>query len=139
MRGYLLQAIGLLTRFAWIPWLLTSLFFAALHSLNPEIEAYGFGIMILGYLSMGLFLGWLTLRYAGLEIAIGVHIANNLYASLLVTFPNSAIPSPALWNMRTFSALNGLIALWGMILLFALLVRWLLPRVEARAPRESDL
>ena len=125
MRGYLMQALGLLARRPWLPLLLSAVAFAALHWQNPEAGAYGWPVMFLSYLSMGLLLGWITWRFAGLEAALGLHIANNLYASLLVTFPDSAIPSPALFTMRSFDPLLSLIALWAMAALYLLAFAWL--------------
>jgi uncharacterized protein len=83
--------------------------FGLLHGVNPEIEAFGFRTMMVYYIGMGLFLGWITLKSAGLELAIGLHIANNLYASLMITFPESAIPSPALFSLREFDPTSGVI------------------------------
>jgi len=111
MRGYLMQAIGLVTRWLWLPLLVSSLVFASLHSFNPEIEEYGFWTMMLAYLAMGLLLGWVTLRTHGLEAAMGLHIANNLYAALLVNYPGSALPAPSLFIMRRFDPWQGLVAL----------------------------
>jgi hypothetical protein len=131
MRGYLMQAIGLRTRAPWLPLLFSAVAFALLHGLNPEVGAYGWPIMFLSYLSMGLLLGWVAWHYAGLEAAMGLHIANNIYASLMVTFPDSAIPSPALFVMRSFDPLLSLIVLWAMAALYLLGFAWL----ERRASR----
>ena len=124
-RGYLMQGLGLLFRRAWPPLLLSSAIFAALHSFNPEIVTYGFPVMIASYLSMGLFLGWITLRNEGLEAALGLHTANNLYAALLVNYPSSAITSPALFTMRTFNPYIALLSFYIMAALYLLLFRWL--------------
>lgn len=111
MRGYLMQAIGLITRWLWLPLLISSLAFAGLHSFNPEIEEYGFWAMMPAYLAMGLLFGWVTLRTHGLEAAMGLHIANNLYAALLVNYPGSALPAPSLFIMRHFDPWQGLVVL----------------------------
>jgi uncharacterized protein len=102
-RGYLTQAVGLLSRGAWLAILVPSILFGIVHGLNPEVGSFGFGVMMIYYIGMGLLLGWVTLRSAGLELAAGIHIANNLYASLVVTFPESAIQSPALFTVREFN------------------------------------
>jgi uncharacterized protein len=120
-RGYLTQAFSLLGRGRWLAWIGPALLFGLLHGVNPEIEAFGFRTMMVYYIGMGLFLGWITLKSAGLELAIGLHIANNLYASLLITFPESAIPSPALFSLREFDPASGVIVFLLMVLLYLLL------------------
>jgi uncharacterized protein len=70
--------------------------------------------MMVYYIGMGLFLGWITLKSKGLELAVGLHVANNLYASLMVTFPDSAIPSPALFTIREFDPNSGIIVFFLM-------------------------
>lgn len=109
-RGYLTQWVGLLTRSLLAALILPSLIFGLLHSANPEIAAYGFGWMMANYIGVGLLLGWITLRSQGLELALGLHAANNFY-SLLVTFPNSALKTPALVTVQTFDARLGLLLL----------------------------
>lgn len=120
-RGYLLQGSGLLTRQPWAAVLLSSLLFASLHLSNPEVSTYGLPIMITYYLCMGIFLCVITLRTKGLEAALGLHAANNLYAILVVTFPGTALPSPAFFRMLEYDSLLGLIAFLVMILLYLIL------------------
>jgi uncharacterized protein len=120
-RGYLTQAFGLLARGPWLAWTGPALLFGLLHGVNPEIEAFGFRTMMVYYIGMGLFLGWITLKSAGLELAIGLHIANNIYASLMITFPESAIPSPALFSLLEFDPTSGVIVFLLMVLLYVLL------------------
>jgi uncharacterized protein len=114
-RGYLTQAFGLLGRGIWLAWIVPALMFGLLHGVNPEIEAFGFSTMMVYYIGMGLFLGWITLKSKGLELAVGLHVANNLYASLMVTFPDSAIPSPALFTIRIFDPKSGIIVFFLMV------------------------
>lgn len=83
-RGYLMQGIGLAAGNKWMPLLFTSLLFGFMHILNPEVEKMGYIVMV-SYVSMGLFFGIITLMDEGLELAIGYHIANNLFGALLVT------------------------------------------------------
>ena len=124
-RGYLMQAFSLLTKRPWIPLVLSAVLFASLHSANPEIAAYGFGWMIPFYLGMGLILGWITLYTGGLEASLGVHIANNLYAGLMVTFPSSAIVSPALFTIHNYDAKLALVTFVISSVLYLALFIWL--------------
>jgi uncharacterized protein len=133
-RGYLKQAFGLLGRGVWLAWLVPAVLFGLLHSVNPEVGAYGFRTMMVYYIGMGLFLGWITLKSGGLELAIGLHVANNLYASLMVTFPDSAIPSPAIFSVEQFDPFTGVIVFFlmsgaYMLLLFGVKARYVLVSV----------
>lgn len=116
-RGYLTQGFGRLGGF-WLAWLLPTVLFGSLHIANPEVGEYGFWLTMPSYLGIGLLLGWLTLKSGGLELALGVHLANNLYSTLLVTFPSSALPSPALWQIRSLNPLASLILFFVASLVF---------------------
>lgn len=133
-RGYLTQWAGLYSRRLWFPLVAPSIVFMLLHSFNPEVGAYGTLLTMPVYLGMGLLLGWLTLRSQSLELALGLHAANNLYAALIVTFPNSSLISPALFTMETYKPEAGLIVF---ILISALFIggiyllkpQWLSPQM----------
>jgi len=114
-RGYLMQGLGLLARKnPVIPLLVTSTIFGLLHSLNTEVAAYGLGIMMVYYIGFGLLLGGITLRSQGLEAALGIHIANNLYSTLLITFPGTSLPAPALFRMLEYDPVLGLVVFVSM-------------------------
>jgi hypothetical protein len=70
-RGYVIQALGALTRRAWVAVLVGALLFALAHgSFNPPLFADRF--------LFGLLAGYLVLRTGGLEAGIALHIWNNL-------------------------------------------------------------
>lgn len=83
-RGYLMQGIGVVAKNRWLPLLITSVIFGALHIANPEVEKLGNIIMVF-YIGTGFFLGIMTLMDEGLELALGFHAGNNLITALLVT------------------------------------------------------
>jgi len=120
-RGYLTQGFGRLGGF-WLAWLLPTLLFGSLHIANPEVGEYGFWLTMPSYLGIGLLLGWLTLKSGGLELALGVHLANNLYSTLLVTFPSSALPSPALWQIQTLNPLASQVLFFIASLVFVAII-----------------
>lgn len=91
-RGYLMQTVGLITRIPWIPVWFSSLIFAAVHFGNPEVGA-NFFILAVFYLGLALFLAVITVKDNSLELALGVHAANNLFTVLLVNPTNSALPA----------------------------------------------
>jgi pimeloyl-ACP methyl ester carboxylesterase/membrane protease YdiL (CAAX protease family) len=117
-RGYLTQAAGLKARRLWLPLLLPALFFGLLHLPNPEVGAYGPAFTLPQYLGMGLLLGWVTLRSQGLELAIGLHLANNLYAGLVAGLPGGALPSATLITIETVNPMLNLILLFAAAALF---------------------
>ena len=101
-RGYLLQGIG----HRWgkqAGLIITSILFCFVHLLNAEVQTQeswqSLASIVIYFLMIGVFLGWLTLKDNTLELAIGVHAANNIATFLMVTSPNSSIPSPALFSL----------------------------------------
>lgn len=96
-RGYLMQTASLITRIRWIPVGFSSLIFAAIHLGNPEVES-NFFILALFYLGLAFFLALITVKDNSLELALGVHAANNLFTILLVNPINSALPAYPVFN-----------------------------------------
>jgi CAAX amino terminal protease family. len=115
-RGYFMQGLGLLSRRAIIPVVGSSLLFMAAHLANPEMGEDKYLIPLL-YLLMGLFLAIITVKSNSLELAIGVHAANNLFTVLIMNYANSALPSPALF---TASQVDPLISLISFVVVAAL-------------------
>lgn len=95
-RGYLLQGIG-----SWNLWagvIITSTVFGLAHSFNDEIEAVGsLGLAMVYYIGVGLFFALLGVIDKSLELPLGIHLANNMYAFLLVGYPSSSVPSSTVW------------------------------------------
>lgn len=109
-RGYLSQWMGRFTQKIWLPLIFPSLVFMLLHGLNPEVGTYGALLTLPVYLSIGLLLGWVTLKSGGLEMALGLHAANNYYAGLIVTFQGSALRTPALFNIKVYDPFLSLVS-----------------------------
>lgn len=101
VRGYLMQGIGLGTGSRVFAMITSSLIFAGLHLMNPEIAAFGLASMVTYYVLVGLFLAIITVMDDGLELAMGVHTATNLFGSILITFEGSALQTPALIKLDT--------------------------------------
>jgi len=99
IRGYLMQGLGRLTGSRIGAALLSSGLFMALHLMNPEIGKFGLGVMIPYYFIVAFFLAAITLLDDGLELAMGIHAATNLFGSLFVTFEGSALQTPALFRL----------------------------------------
>ncbi|MFK8185171.1 MAG: lysostaphin resistance A-like protein [Phormidesmis sp.] len=96
-RGYLMQGLRLLTKHPLWLMSLTGLAFAIPHFGNPEMARGDFIWGALDYFTWGVIFAMVTLKDNGLELALGMHAANNLFVYLFVTTPDSAVSSPALF------------------------------------------
>ncbi len=95
-RGYLLQAIGLWNVGAAV--IITSTLFGLAHGLNDEVKAAGgLEIAMIYYIGFGLFAALLAITDKTLELAMGIHAANNIYAFLVVGYPSSSLPTASIW------------------------------------------
>ena len=83
-RGYLLQGIKRRLGSNIQAVVLSGFFFGLIHLGNPEIEAIGVHVLS-HYVLLGLFLGLLTLFDNGLELSMGFHAANNIFAALMIS------------------------------------------------------
>ena len=117
-RGYLLQGLGLVTHNRWLLAVVTGLIFAGLHIENPEVGTE-FWLVMGFYFVFGAALALITLRDNGLELALGIHAANNLFTALVANFKGSAVESPSIFTASGFtpwyslvSTLVGLAVLW---------------------------
>lgn len=123
-RGYLTQGMGLAGGY-WLGWIGPGLLFGMLHGFNPEVGAYGLLLTMPVYIGMGLLLGWVTLRTAGMEMALGLHLVNNLYATLLVGAPVSALPAPALFSVDQYHPEAALAVTAVGVVAYVAVVLWL--------------
>ena len=102
-RGYLMQAIGLITRKVAFPVLFSSILFTIFHLRNPEVLSQKVTIslisVVLNYFITGLFLAWITIKDNSLELAFGFHAASNLGVSLFISANNTLVPSPAIFSI----------------------------------------
>jgi membrane protease YdiL (CAAX protease family) len=120
-RGYLVQGGSLISR----NWIFLSIWsgvlFALPHFTNPEV-ASNMVVVLLTFFVLGAFLTWISLKDGTIELAIGIHAANNLMAGLLVTFPESVLPTPAILTTTHFEPVFSLIAELIMCTLLYLMV-----------------
>jgi membrane protease YdiL (CAAX protease family) len=122
-RGYLLQWMGLRLKNKWVLSLLNGLLFFLPHAANPEMATNSL-LIGLGYFAMGFFLTLITLQDHGIELALGMHAANNLFASLFANYAVTALPSPSLFTVQTIDPVYSLISLIaGMIAFYLVFFR----------------
>lgn len=124
VRGYIMQGIGLASNSRILAILLSSAVFAALHLMNPEIGSFGLGNMIAYYLIVATFLAVITLLDDGLELAMGIHAATNLFGSLIVTFEGSALQNDTLLKLNDPDVSLMLVSVIASCSVFFLLARW---------------
>ena len=127
-RGYLMQGFAAMVKNRWFPLIMSSVFFGLLHAFNPEVEEFGFFIMMPQYIVFGLIYGIFTILDDGIEAAIGAHTANNIFLCIMVTNQSSALQTPALYeqyNIHPWTEFAALI-LAGIvfILVLKMILRW---------------
>lgn len=98
-RGYLISGLKSLNKGNLFPLILSSILFALPHMGNPEVKEQKI-IYFLIYMTMALLLGYLTIKYGGIEYALGIHFANNFFAINILNYPDSPLPSSPLFILN---------------------------------------
>jgi uncharacterized protein len=97
-RGYLIQGLSRITKNKYVLIIITGLLFMFPHLLNPEVQR-GAALMAMYYFSFGALAAFLTLKDNRLELALGVHAANNL-TLVFINTEDSVIPTAAIWTVK---------------------------------------
>lgn len=97
-RGYLMQGAALLFKSKWISFLFTGILFGLMHASNSEVKAFGIEVALPQYILMGLLLGFVAIKDDGLELCIGLHLANNFLAAVTFTSDVSTLQTSALFK-----------------------------------------
>lgn len=100
-RGYLMQGFGMWTKNKLAAIVITSVLFAGMHMMNPEVAAFGAGIMFFYYASVGFFLALITVMDDSLELAIGVHAATNMFSAIFVSYANGVLQTNAVFRTES--------------------------------------
>lgn len=136
LRGYLNQGLGKYIKNPWIVFFITSAGFAALHLGNPEaLKGAENGTLLLtmsSYFAFGFIACILTYMDGGLESAIGMHVANNLFASTIMGYDDSVLPTPTVFNTTLDPAKDMITLVLSMSLM--LFILW-----KIRKPLVPDL
>ncbi|MDR2407726.1 MAG: CPBP family intramembrane metalloprotease [Bacteroidales bacterium] len=99
-RGYLAQGIGAWTKNRWAVIVIPSILFGLMHILNPEVSAYGVWETMPHYILFGLIFGVASILDDGIELAMGMHAANNIFGCLFVSSEHSALQTPAIFKQQ---------------------------------------
>jgi Predicted protease of the Abi (CAAX) family len=107
-RGYLMQGFSLVSKKPWVPLVLTSLIFGSVHVLNGTNLYMDLSIVASTFV-IGMMLGIIALGDNGIETAMGVHIANNLYVALFFNSTDSGLPGlPSMVTTQASEPFSGL-------------------------------
>jgi len=123
-RGYMLQGLSQIFKNGITPLIITSLLFGMVHMSNPEASAFGWAVMLPYYTVFGFFLGALALLDEGLELAMGIHCANNLISSLLITSPNGVLKTDAIFVAKSENP-GGEFLTWFVLAAITFTIFWL--------------
>lgn len=110
-RGYFAQGFAAWTRSRWMVLFGPAFLFALAHSVNPEVTRYGFWSTMPSYLLFGLTFGLISILDDGIELTMGAHTVNNIFASVVVTFKSSVLETPALFYQNELYPLRDTVLL----------------------------
>ncbi|MEM7581533.1 MAG: lysostaphin resistance A-like protein [Mastigocoleus sp.] len=97
-RGYAIQGLSLITKQPFLLIVFSGLLFMFPHLSNPEVER-GAIWLALYYFSFGVFCSLITIKDNRLELALGIHAANNLF-HIFISTRDSALPVPSIWFIK---------------------------------------
>lgn len=122
-RGYAMQALSLFMRRPLAIAALSALIFTLPHLMNPEVHQAGLAVAA-SYYAIGLLLSVITLRDGRLDLAIGVHAANNLGLALIANYEGSALTGESIFTAHELDPTYTFVSLVaGSVLFYALFFR----------------
>lgn len=130
-RGYILQGVGLRLRNIWILSAISGFLFMVPHFLNPEARL-NYGMMGFYYFFIGAVMAYVTLRDGRLELALGLHAANNLFSALFANYVVTVMPTPSLFTVNTLDVVYSVSAAVIGLIVFVLVFYWTFPSEAAR-------
>jgi len=113
-RGYFAQGMVALTKNRWVALIVPSVIFGLIHITNPEVKEFGFWIAMPQYILFGMVFGLVSILDDGIELAMGMHAANNVFLSLFVTHSSSALQTSAVFSVNEINPVKELIVLFIM-------------------------
>ena len=96
-RGYFMQGLGRLIRRPWPLIVISAALFTLPHAANPEVELAPL-LVLPQYFIIGALLAAVTLKDGRLELAIGIHAANNLFTGLIANIEPSVMSTEAIFT-----------------------------------------
>lgn len=142
-RGYLAQGVGAWTKSRWLVWIIPSVLFGLMHYDNPEVKEFGFWLMMPQYIFFGMIFGLISILDDGIELAMGVHAANNVFLSLFITHSSSAFKTDAVFSIQKVNPYLELflLVLSGVILVafFYKKYNWSFSVMNKKIEKEADV
>ena len=123
-RGYLLQALGRLTRNWLVLSAVNGFLFTLPHLANTEAQTVGVLLAGLNWFASGFFFTLITLRSGSLDYALAVHAANNLVSFIVFGYVDSSFPVISLFISQELYPVESLVS----YVVAAAIAYWLLNR-----------
>lgn len=108
-RGYVMQSLGRLVRNPWVLIVVSAVVFTLPHAGNPEVGVAPW-LVLPQYFIIGALAAAVTLKDGRLELAIGIHAANNLFTGIIANVEPSVISTAAIFT-SDFEPAYALVAL----------------------------
>ncbi|MFM8241751.1 MAG: lysostaphin resistance A-like protein [Crocinitomicaceae bacterium] len=118
-RSYLMQGLKLRLGHNGLAALISGIMFGLIHLGNPEIAVIGFHLVFY-YIMAGIFLSLVVLFDDGIELTLGYHAANNIFAALVITSDWQAFQTDAIF-LDTSIPGNGYDAIFSSLVLYVVL------------------
>ena len=111
---------------------------------NPEVKEFGVAIMLPQYILLGLIFAICVIMDEGLEIAIGVHVVNNVLGSLLLTHDSSVLQTSAIFRVEKINPIYSFYELIITLLIFIFIMaykyKWgSFKKIFAKLKPENDI
>jgi len=119
-RSFLLKWIGFKLPIKTAQVFITGIIFGYLHAFNPEVDAIGKSALLY-YIGTGIFLGIVAVIDRGIELTTGFHLANNLFAAIVVSNSWQVFQTDAIFidhNEPNFTITDFVLTFGGQLLFF---------------------
>ncbi len=135
-RGYIIQSLGLKVKNGIVLSVISGVLFTLPHLSNPEIYAanelglFSTICMALNYYVFGMMMAMLTIRTNSLEAAAGVHVVNNLFSFIVVSYPDSVLPTNSIFFTSELNPVGGLVTSIITSILFYLIAVFIIEKTD---------
>lgn len=104
-RSYLMKAVFLIAKSPFVSLLVISVMFGLLHGSNPEMQ-FGLFKFLSIYIFFGLILGVMAILDGGIELPIGIHVANNVFVALILSTNDGMFSTPSIFQTSVSTLLE---------------------------------
>ncbi len=135
-RGYVIQSFGLKIKNGLVLSVISGVIFTLPHLANPEIYAASeLGVfsticMVLNYFIYGVMLAMITIRTNSLEAAVGVHAVNNLFCFIIVSYPDSVLPTNTIFFTSELNPVAGFVSSLITAILFYIIAVFIIGKTD---------